>query len=114
MRTKQVQIANPCPVPYGWAISAGAAMDIHKPKPVHSWRELLKEVGIIVIGVTIALTGEPIGETLNWKHKVAGAETAMRREFSTDLTYAAMELSMKDCAGKYFDRMETAIKDRRP
>jgi hypothetical protein len=88
-------------------------MDIHKPKPVHSWRDFIKEIGIIVIGVTIALTGEQLVETLNWKHKVADAETAMRREFSADLAYAAVELSMKDCAGKYFDRMEMAIKDRR-
>ena len=31
-------------------------MDVHKPKPVHSWRGLLSEVGIIVLGVLIALT----------------------------------------------------------
>ena len=33
-------------------------MDIHKPKPFHGWRELLKEVGIIVLGVLIALGAE--------------------------------------------------------
>jgi hypothetical protein len=38
-------------------------MDIHKPKPVHSWRELLTEVGVIVIGVSIALAG---GQTMEW------------------------------------------------
>jgi hypothetical protein len=26
-------------------------MDIHKPKPIRNWRDFLKEVGIIVIGV---------------------------------------------------------------
>jgi hypothetical protein len=88
-------------------------MEIHKPKPVHSWRELFKEIGIIVIGVTIALTGEQIVETLSWKHKVADAETAMRREFSGDLAFAAAQIAEKDCAGKYFARMETAVRDRR-
>ena len=33
-------------------------MDIHKPKPIRNWREFLKEVGIIVLGVSIALAGE--------------------------------------------------------
>lgn len=33
-------------------------MEVHRPKPVHRWRELFKEVGVIVIGVAIALTGE--------------------------------------------------------
>ena len=33
----------------------GGLMDIHKPKPVHGWREFLKEYGIIVLGVLTAL-----------------------------------------------------------
>ena len=33
-------------------------MEIHKPHPIHSWRELLKAVGIIVLGVLIALGAE--------------------------------------------------------
>jgi hypothetical protein len=88
-------------------------MDIHKPKPVHSWRDFIKEIGIIVIGVTIALTGEQLVETLNWKHKVADAEAAMRREFSGDLAFAAAQIAEKDCAVKFFARMETAVRNRR-
>jgi hypothetical protein len=30
-------------------------MEIHKPKPVHGWRDFAKEVGIIVLGVLSAL-----------------------------------------------------------
>ncbi len=30
-------------------------MDVHKPKLFHSWRELLREFGIIVLGVLTAL-----------------------------------------------------------
>jgi hypothetical protein len=33
-------------------------VEIHKPKPVHSWRELLTEIGVVVIGVCIALAAE--------------------------------------------------------
>ena len=33
-------------------------MDIPKPKPIHNWRDFLKEVGIIVLGVCIALSAE--------------------------------------------------------
>jgi imidazolonepropionase-like amidohydrolase len=33
-------------------------MEIHKPKPIHNWREFLKEVGIIVLGVSIAVVAE--------------------------------------------------------
>jgi hypothetical protein len=34
-------------------------MDIHKPKPIHNWRDLIKEIGVIVIGVCIALAAGP-------------------------------------------------------
>ena len=33
-------------------------MEIHKPKPIHSWREILKEVGTIVLGVGIAFAAD--------------------------------------------------------
>jgi hypothetical protein len=34
-------------------------MDVHTPKqPIQSWRELAKEIGIIVVGVLIALGAE--------------------------------------------------------
>lgn len=35
-------------------------MHIHLPKPLHGWREFLAEVGIIVLGVLIALGAEQL------------------------------------------------------
>jgi hypothetical protein len=89
-------------------------MEIHKPKPVHSWRELLTEIGVIVIGIAIALAGEQAVEAIHWKNKVADAESAMGRELSGDLAYAAGQLAMADCAKRYFARMETAVANRQP
>ena len=37
-------------------------MEIHKPKPVHSWRELLTELGIVVLGICIAISLEQFVE----------------------------------------------------
>lgn len=90
----------------------GGDMEVHA-KSVHSWRELLSEVGVIVIGVMIALTAEQIADTIHWKHKVADAEVAMGQELSGDLAFAAGQLALKDCAGKYYARMEAAIRDHR-
>lgn len=42
----------------------GRQVDIHKPKPVHSWREFLSEIGVIVIGVLIALGAEQAVESV--------------------------------------------------
>ncbi len=37
-------------------------MHLHLPKPLHGWREFLGEVGIIVIGVPLALGAEKVVE----------------------------------------------------
>ena len=52
----------------------------HKSYPVRSWREFIKEIGIIVIGVLIALGAEQTAEALHWRHKVEEADGAMRLE----------------------------------
>ncbi|MEG3143326.1 hypothetical protein U1839_01550 [Sphingomonas sp. RT2P30] len=59
-------------------------MEIHIPKMVHGWRALAKEVGIIVIGVLIALGAEQAVQGVEWRHKTEAAEEAMRRELSKD------------------------------
>lgn len=59
-------------------------MEIHKPKPVHSWRELVSEIGVIVIGIVIALSAEQVIERLEWRHKIDLAEEQMRLELSAD------------------------------
>jgi hypothetical protein len=59
-------------------------MHFHLPKPLHGWREFAGEVGIIVVGVLIALGAEQIVETLQWREKVRHAEQAMRLELAED------------------------------
>jgi hypothetical protein len=59
-------------------------MHFHLPKPLHGWREFAGEVGIIVIGVLIALSAEQIVQTLQWREKVRHAEQAMRLELAED------------------------------
>jgi hypothetical protein len=59
-------------------------MEIHRPKAPHGWRELAKEVGIIVIGVLIALGAEQVVQRIEWHHKTEAAEEAMRLELSKD------------------------------
>jgi len=65
-------------------------MEIHKPKPVHSWREFLKEYAIIVLGVLTALAGEEIVVGLHHHYQVADLKTALHRELAWDL------VAMKD------------------
>jgi hypothetical protein len=59
-------------------------MHFHLPKPLHGWRAFAGEVGIIVVGVLIALAAEQMVEQLSWDRKVDRAESAMRIELAQD------------------------------
>lgn len=52
-------------------------MHVHPPKPVHGWRAFFGEVGIIVVGVLIALSAEQVVETFHWRHVVGETEESL-------------------------------------
>jgi hypothetical protein len=84
-------------------------MDIHKPKPVHDWRELLSEIGVIVIGVLIALGAEQVVDAIHWGHKVEALEGSIRSELSNDLGLALEQKVVHPCVVKYLDTLQLAV-----
>jgi hypothetical protein len=80
-------------------------VDIHKPKPIHNWKELLSEIGVIVIGVLIALGAEQVVEQIHWVIEVADLRNAMKVElrdgngpqaFDRMATLACLEARLDD------------------
>ena len=59
-------------------------MEVHKPKPIHNWRELAIEVGVIIVGIVIALSAEQLLLGLEVREKVTRAEEQMRFEMAND------------------------------
>jgi hypothetical protein len=55
-------------------------MHFHLPKPLHGWREFVGEVGIIVIGVLIALGAEQAAEALHNRAQVHEAVNKLHTE----------------------------------
>lgn len=85
-------------------------MDLHLPKVPHSWRELAKEIAIIVVGVVIALSAEQIVEAWQWHKKVDSAETAMRGELlSDDGPQIYQRAAMHPCVAAQLDRIRAAV-----
>lgn len=72
-------------------------MHVHAPKPPRAWRELLGEIGIIVIGVLIALAAEQIVELLHWRSEVAQARSTLSEEFSGDIALADERTRLAPC-----------------
>src|SRR3954462_4763459 len=84
-------------------------MHFHLPKPLHGWREFAGEVGIIVIGVLIALAAEQLIETLHWREKVTVAKKSIDYEVNAQLDYADEVVSLHRCSGPFVDALEAAI-----
>jgi hypothetical protein len=85
-------------------------MDIHKPKPIRNWRELLTEIGTIVLGVSIALAAEQMVEYFHWRHEVALAREALRDEISSIDRFYVRRIAIAPCVARQ-ERETAAILD---
>lgn len=84
-------------------------MEIHKPKPVHGWREFLTEIGIIVLGVLIALAAEQAVEALHWRDKVEQGRGAIRQELEGSAYFAQERIALKPCLEHRLDQLEASL-----
>jgi hypothetical protein len=72
-------------------------MHFHLPKPLHGWRELTGEVGIIVVGVLIALGAQQVVEMINGKAQVREFRNAADDELAYDLGSYKQRLMLTPC-----------------
>ena len=85
-------------------------MDIHIPKPLHGWRQFVGEVGIIVLGVLIALGAEQVAEYFHQREELREAEQAMTSELRDDnLPQAFTRASIYSCYSGELDAIEDAV-----
>ncbi len=85
-------------------------MHVHLPKPLHGWRALVGEVGIIVVGVLIALGAEQIVETIHHRSELREAEDAMVKELrDDDLPQAFTRTAIYHCYAGQLDALQHAV-----
>jgi hypothetical protein len=72
-------------------------MHFHLPKPLHGWRELAGEVGIIVVGILIALAGEQLVEEWRWHRQLGQANVAFKGELANAAGFGYERLAVKRC-----------------
>jgi hypothetical protein len=84
-------------------------VEIHKPKPVHSWRELLTEIGVVVIGVCIALAAEQTVEWLHWRAQVQEARDVITAELASNMEGAAARISTALCTETRLDELAQIV-----
>jgi hypothetical protein len=85
-------------------------MHVHLPKPLHGWRAFIGEVGIIVLGVLIALGAEQVAEHVHEQAQLKEAEDAMVAELrDDDLPQAYARVAIHDCLVDQLDEIENAV-----
>jgi hypothetical protein len=72
-------------------------MHLHLPKPLHGWGQFIGEVGIIVLGVLIALGAEQIVGSIHERYLQRQSENSIRRELAYDSAFAAERVAIGDC-----------------
>ena len=81
----------------------------HKPKPVHGWRDFIKEYAIIVLGVLTALTAEQVAEHFRWQAAVGEGRESLHREMAFDDGYMRDRLLIQPCIDRNIDAMAAMI-----
>jgi hypothetical protein len=84
-------------------------MHFHLPKPLHGWREFAGEVGIIVIGVLIALGAEQVVETLHWRQVAAAGRESVDDEIQGEYFEASEMVIAQPCIDEQLRMLEAAV-----
>jgi len=90
-------------------------VEVHRPKPIHSWQEFLSEIAVVVIGVVIALSAEQLLQGLELRAKVRHAEEQMRAELALDDGPQVLQrIALAPCVEESLSRIRTAIEQGEP
>lgn len=85
-------------------------MHVHLPRPLHGWRAFVGEVGVIVLGVLIALGAEQAVTTLHSRQEVSDTKGAIGAEIGASVRYAAIRLAVEQCLGNRIAELDNRLR----
>lgn len=89
------------------AVAAGEeTVEIHRPRPIHGWRDFAKEVATIVLGVLLALAGEQVVETLRERALRTEAREAIEGEIRRNLDIFRRRGEVQPCIDRRLREIE--------
>jgi len=88
-------------------------MHVHLPKPLHGWREFVGEVGIIVVGVLIAIGAEQVVETLHWRNEARDFRVAINHELALNLGTFKVYVLQHECIRRRLDELDLILRESR-
>lgn len=84
-------------------------MHFHLPSPIHGWRQFSGEVGIIVLGILIALGAEQVIEGIHDRHVAEQSRRDVREEVGTDLGFYRGRLADSACIASRLSELSKIV-----
>jgi hypothetical protein len=84
-------------------------MHFRLPKPLHGWREFVGEVGIIVIGVLIALAAEQVVEAAHSRQEARQADDSIRSELDFNLGRLQSRMAIHACVSRRIEQIQAIL-----
>lgn len=81
------------------------------PKPLHGWRVFWGEVGVIVLGVLIAMGMQRVAESANDARKVSKAQENIRAEIAGNLGLIAKRADTQRCLTTRLDEIANYLEE---
>lgn len=78
----------------------------HVPKPLHGWRQFVGEVGIIVLGVLIALGAEQLAQRIHSQEEVRQVRAALKSELADDRARWEYMSAAETCTFRRLDALD--------
>lgn len=84
-------------------------MHVHLPEPLHGWRQFTGEVGVIVLGVLIAIALEQLVEAIHWHGQVRDARGAIAEDMAQTNRAFAFRVAAHDCIAARLSKLNDII-----
>jgi hypothetical protein len=84
-----------------------------KLEPPHGWRPVFWELGIVTIGVLLALGAQQLVETIHWNREVAHTRKALDAELAHNLAAFDYRISQRPCVAARLAELKQSLARQR-
>jgi hypothetical protein len=88
-------------------------MHVHLPKPLHGWRALFNEVGVIVLGILIALTLEQLIVSIHERRIAGEARESIKAEVRENLFWIKQREQREPCIRRRLTELDDLLQHAR-
>lgn len=89
-------------------------MHIHLPKPLHGWRALIGEIGVIFIGIVLALGAESLVEDYHWEQQAKISEQSIKDELAVVASFSYERVIVQPCMAGQLHRLADQLASDSP